>query len=290
MGLQHNYSFTQNAMNATENKPLALIKYGGNAMLNEGLKQAVVNNIKQLTERGVQTVLVHGGGPFIKRALDMAGIASEFIGGHRKTTPEALKYIEMALKGEVNSSLVNLLNASGLKAVGLSGKDGAMAIARKRYHLAQENGQDVKHDLGQVGDVESIDTTLPRTLLQHGFLPVITCIASDKKGNDYNINADMFAGALAGALAADDYLVLTDVDGLLRDLNDPASIIRELPLSELPRLMGTVIKGGMIPKLESCEAALRGGARRARIVNGTQPDTIAKAVLSSHSTGTEICL
>lgn len=272
-------------------EPIVLIKYGGNAMLNEELKAAVVANIKQLHEAGIRIVLVHGGGPFIKSILKTVGIESEFIGGHRKTTPEALKYIEMALKGEVNGSLVNLLNKAGLQAVGLSGKDGRMVTAVKRYHEVTENGKIDRFDLGQVGDVTKVDTRLLDTLLEQNFVPVVTCIASDTTGQDYNVNADMFAGALAGALGVQDYLVLTDVDGLLRDINDPASLIQRLTLNELPGMFGTVIKGGMIPKLESCQVALQHGARRARIINGTKPDTIAKVVQTdNHSIGTEICL
>lgn len=274
-----------------EQQPLVLIKYGGNAMLNDELKSAVISNVKKLHDAGTRVVLVHGGGPFIKNILKTVGIESEFIGGHRKTTPEALKYIEMALKGEVNSSLVHLLNKGGLRAVGLSGKDGRMVTAIKRYHEVRENGRTEKFDLGQVGDVTKVDTKLLDTLLGQDFVPVVTCIASDEAGQDYNINADMFAGALAGALGVQDYLVLTDVDGLLKDINDPSSLIRRLTLKELPGLFGTIIKGGMIPKLESCQIALEHGARRARIINGTKPDTIAEVVQTdNHSIGTEICL
>lgn len=274
-----------------EQEPIVLIKYGGNAMLNDELKTAVIANIKKLHDTGTRVVLVHGGGPFIKNILKTVGIESEFIGGHRKTTPEALKYIEMALKGEVNSSLVHLLNKAGMRAVGLSGKDGRMVTATKRYHEVTENGHTERFDLGQVGDVTKVDTRLLNTLLSQNFIPVVTCIASDEAGQDYNVNADMFAGALAGALSVQEYLVLTDVDGLLRDINDPASLIQRLTLAELPGLFGSVIKGGMIPKLESCQVALEHGARRARIINGTNPDTIPEAVqIDNHSIGTEICL
>lgn len=259
-------------------------------MLSERLKQSVVQNIWKLCSKGYRVVLVHGGGPFIRRMLELVEIESEFIEGHRKTTPEALRYIEMALKGEVNGSLVGLLNEAGMKAVGLSGKDGRMVRAGKRYHHSTENGQEIQHDLGQVGDVEHVDTTLLDTLLENDYLPVVTCIASDEAGNDYNINADMFAGSLAGALRASHYLVLTDVDGLLRDIGDPSSLIRKLKLEELEPLFGSVIKGGMIPKLESCELALRQGARSARIINGTRPESILEAVNKDKSTGTEICL
>ena len=259
-------------------------------MLSERLKQSVVQNIWELCSKGYRVVLVHGGGPFIRKMLELVEIESEFIEGHRKTTPEALRYIEMALKGEVNGSLVGLLNEAGMKAVGLSGKDGRMVLARKRYHYSTENGQEIQHDLGQVGDVEQVAATQLNILLENDYLPVVTCIASDDAGNDYNINADMFAGSLAGALQASHYLVLTDVDGLLRDIGDPSSLIRKLKLEELEPLFGSVIKGGMIPKLESCELALRQGARSARIINGTRPESILEAVNKDKSTGTEICL
>ena len=259
-------------------------------MLSERLKQSVVQNIWKLHSKGYRIVLVHGGGPFIQRMLELVKIESEFIEGHRKTSSEALKYIEMALKGEVNGSLVNLLNKTGLKAIGLSGKDGRMVLARKRYHLKKQNGKEVRLDLGQVGDVEQVDTSLLDTLLEEGYLPVVTCIASDEEGDDYNINADMFAGNLAGALGATHYLVLTDVDGLLEDIDDPSSVIRKLNLKELDSLYGSVIKGGMIPKLESCELALRQGARSARIINGTKPEAIFEAVNTEKIIGTEICL
>jgi acetylglutamate kinase len=194
----------------------------------------------------------------------------------------------MTLKGEVNGALVSLLNQAGLRAVGLSGKDGGMVIAKKRYHRATENGRAIEHDLGQVGDVERIDTSLVTSLLEEGYLPVITCIASGENGKDYNINADMFAGHLAGALNASRYLVLTDVDGLMKDLDDPDSLISSLELEELDELFGNVIRGGMIPKLESCRIAIEEGAGSASIINGTRPDNILDAALEDHFIGTQI--
>ena len=258
-------------------------------MLNEALQHKVVQNISRLREDGYRVVLVHGGGPFIKKMLDTVKVDSEFIGGHRKTTPEALRYIEMVLKGEVNGKLVKYLNEADLKAIGLSGKDGGMVVAKKRYHLEEVDGKTNKHDLGQVGDIKSIDTSLLHLLLENNYLPVFTCLASDEKGNDYNINADMFAGHLAGALKAD-YLVLTDVDGLLKDIEDKDSLIRSLVVGELESLYGDVIKGGMIPKVQSCGIALREGALTARIINGTQPSQIIQSIQTNQSIGTEICL
>lgn len=258
--------------------PVIVIKYGGNAMINESLKKEIVQHIGSLKDQGYLVVLVHGGGPFIQKMLDMAGIESEFIGGHRKTTKEALQYVEMALKGQVNGSLVSLFNSLGYKAVGISGKDGGLVKARKRLHEEKIDGELRSFDLGQVGDVEQVDTSLVKSLLENGFIPVITCLASDMQGNDYNINADMFAGHLAGALKAEQYLVLTDVDGLMRDINEPSSLIREISYTKIDWLIEEkVIQGGMIPKMESCKIALEKGAGKARIINGTKPPQIVAA-------------
>ncbi len=259
-------------------------------MLNAALQEKVVASIARLWHDGYRVVLVHGGGPFINEMLDTVELESEFVGGHRKTTPEAFRYIEMVLKGEVNGNLVRAFNAAGLKAVGLSGKDAGMALARKRYHIEEKNGVYSRHDLGKVGDIVAMDTSLPELLLDNGFLPVFSCIAADAEGNDYNINADMFAGHLAGALGADHYLVLTDVDGLLEDVNNPRSLLASIDVEALPELYGRVIKGGMIPKVQSCGIALRKGAHSARIINGTKPRQILSSILSNESIGTEICL
>ena len=265
-----------------------LIKYGGNAMLSESLQEAVINNIYRLRQSGYRVVLVHGGGPFIKRMLQEADLTSEFIGGHRKTTPEALRYIKMALR-EVNGNLVTLFNRAGLKAIGLSGADGRMVTAIKRRYLEKKEGKIINHALGQVGDVAAVNPKLPRLLLREDYLPVIACIASDEQGREYNINADMFAGHLAGKLQVSQMLVLTDVDGLMKDIDDPHSKIDHLNLSEIKPLFGKVIKGGMIPKVESCAIAVRAGAESARIINGTQPDNIYQSILSEKQIGTEIC-
>ncbi len=257
-------------------------------MLQEELQRAIVKNIVRLTKESYRVVVVHGGGPFIRRALDRAGVESEFVDGHRKTTPEALHHIETALKGEVNGTLVRLFNQAGARPVGLSGKDGGMVIVERRFHVVEEGGEKEKKDIGHVGDVVSVDTELLHRLLDGGYLPVVACLAADEDGRDYNVNADMFAGHLAGALQADRYLVLTDVDGLLRDLGDPDSLISRLSLQDLPALAGTVVKGGMIPKVESCEVALRGGAKLAGIINGTKPEQLLSAVSGEERTGTVI--
>ncbi len=256
---------------------LLLFKYGGNAMTDPDLQIEILRNICLLKKKGHSLVIVHGGGPFIKITLGEAGIESEFIDGQRKTTPRAMKYVEMALKGRVNGSLVSILNGMGYKAVGLSGKDGQMVLAEKRMHQRKENGKSISVDLGQVGDVVEVDPGLIYLLLDNDYLPVITCIASDSSGTDYNINADLFAGHIAGNLSAEQYVVLTDVDGLMLDKNDPGSLIREIKLSELQELKDNgVIQGGMIPKVDSCRIALEKGAVSARIINGTVPGQIAE--------------
>ena len=269
-------------------KPILLFKYGGNAMVNEDLKQKVLENICSLKKRGYDVVIVHGGGPFIGRALEKARIESEFIDGLRKTTSEAFEYVEMALKGKVNGSLVRMINTLGQKAVGLSGKDGQIVMATKRLHKKVRDGEVEEIDLGQVGDVAKVNPFLLRLLLDHGYLPVMTCLAADIAGKGYNINGDIFAGHIAGALQADQYIVLTDVDGLLRDKDDPKSLIRETSLSETQELTEEgIIKSGMIPKVESCEIAINKGAGLARIINGTKPEQIL-TVVDEHTPGTVI--
>jgi acetylglutamate kinase len=270
-----------------KNKKTIVIKYGGNAMLNDKLKKTVAQNLDLLKDQGYRIVLVHGGGPFIKKILGEVQVESEFIGGHRKTTPEALRYVEMALKGEVNGSLVNILNQRGLRAVGLSGKDGNLVIASKRSFIERKDGTVITHDLGQVGDVIKVNTALLELLLENGYLPVVTCLASDEEGNDYNVNADMFAGHLAGALEAEQLLMLTDVDGLREKVEDPLSVIPEISLTQLGDLYGSVIQGGMIPKMEACEVALRNGTKVARIINGTKPQTIFQSI-QDQAVGTKI--
>ncbi|MEX0965749.1 MAG: acetylglutamate kinase [Bacteroidia bacterium] len=269
-------------------KNVLVVKYGGNAMSNEDLKKEVLQNLCMLNDKGYHIVIVHGGGPFIKQALEEAKIESEFIDGHRKTTPEALKHVEMALKGQVNSSLVGIINQLGYKAVGLSGKDGGLVTAAKRLHEKVVEGITEIYDLGQVGDVAHVDTRLLHLLLENGYLPVITCLAADSAGNTYNINADMFAGHLAGALHAGQYLVLTDVDGLMNDMNDSSTLIPKLHPADIERLIANkTIRGGMLPKVESCMIALENGAHAARIINGTKPRQIIQAV-ENIQTGTLI--
>lgn len=256
-------------------KQTILFKYGGNAMTNNSLKKQVLENILTLKRKGFNVVISHGGGPFIKSILEQVGVESEFIDGLRVTTPEAFNYIEMALKGQVNSDLVNTINTLGGKAVGLSGKDGQTVIAKKRIHNRVVDGKKEIVDLGQVGNIAKVDSTLLDALFENDYIPVIACIAADKNGVGYNINGDTFAGAIAGALKVKQFIILTDVDGLLMDKENPDSIIKNLNFNEIKKLKTDgIVKGGMIPKIEACENAINEGAKSAKIINGTKPDQI----------------
>lgn len=267
---------------------IVAIKYGGNAMTDQTIKQRVVEDICQLKLIGFRPVVIHGGGPVIQQTLDVAGIESTFIDGHRKTTPEAMKYVEMALRGQVNGDLVRLINLSGQKAIGLSGKDAAMVSAKKRKHVDNTGNMPKEVDLGSVGDVEEIDTSLIHLLLQNDYIPVVAPIGFCEDGKDYNINADMFAGHLAGALKAFSYIVLTNVNGLLADRHEPDSLLRDIPAGELSQHIGKSIEGGMIPKVESCQIAIQKGVHSAKIINGTTPHSLLDALLKEEPVGTQI--
>lgn len=266
-----------------------LIKYGGNAMTNPTLKIEIAKQLLALTEAGYQVILVHGGGPFINKALKAADIHSEFFDGQRKTTSEAFFHIEKTLLGEVNTALVAIFNQVGLKAVGLSGKDGNSVTAVQYFHeTIDAKGNPIQVDLGQVGRIEKVDSSLLELLLAGGFTPIMTCVANDKDGNGFNINGDTFAGQIAAALKVDQYILLTDVDGLFLDFPDPKSIIRELRLSDLSQHYGSTIQGGMIPKMKSCEEAVLAGVRKAVILNGTEPDQLSRYILENESLGTTL--
>lgn len=251
-------------------------------MTNNELKTKVLSKILKLQQQNHNVIIVHGGGPFIKQILLDAKIESEFIDGHRKTSKEAFEYVEMALKGRVNSDLVGRLNSLGSLAVGLSGKDGQLVIASKRIHYSNSKGERTQIDLGQVGDVANVNTNLLHLLLKNGYLPVVSCTAADNEGKGYNINADMFAGHIAGAMKADRFIVMTDVDGILEDKDVPESLFSEIRVTDIPKLIEKgVIQGGMIPKSEACSIALKKGARTAMIINGTKPDDLLQ--LPNHS-------
>ncbi len=263
-----------------------LIKYGGNAMIDDKAANHVFDQIAALYRYGIKPIIVHGGGPFIRKLLSNAGIKSVFIEGHRKTDEQMLEYVEMALNGKVNGMIVKQLNIRGLHAVGLSGKDAAMVRARRRYHISKKNREEIKTDIGFVGDVESVEPKLITLLLGQGYLPVIAPLGVGSDGQDYNINADMFAGHIAGALGCRAFIALTDVDGLMEDPKEPRSKIEKINSTQIKNGIGKTILGGMIPKVESSLIALRNGVQRAHIINGMKPDTLLRELLSNERSGT----
>lgn len=255
-----------------------LVKYGGNAMLDETLIDSVLGQLVEAWRAGQRLVLVHGGGPYIARQLEKQGLASEFREGQRVTGPDVMEVVSMVLCGQVNGAIVSRLCNLGARAVGLCGRDGTTCTAEPMQAPA---------GLGHVGSVGSVNPQLLHILLDSGYLPVLAPVSPGPDGSDYNINADMFAGGLAAALGVEEYLVLTDVDGLYRDFADKGSLIAQISPAGLEELMQAGISGGMIPKLRGCLAALEGGARSARIINGTHPQLLGE-VLGGASAGTLI--
>lgn len=267
---------------------IVVIKYGGNAMTDADAQAQVLSQVAELKNVGIYPVVVHGGGPFIKAQFEISGIESEFVDGHRITLKDSMEVVEQALSGKVNGMLVNRLNRLGANAVGLSGKDGGMVRALKRTHqIKKENGTE-EIDLGFVGDVELINTDLPNLLIDHGYLPVISPVSSGVDGEDYNINADMFAGHMAGALNAAAFVAITNVDGLMEDPSKPETKIESITADEAKSLFGTVIKGGMIPKVEACLIALEKGVPAAHIISGSTENSILRQLLTEQHVGTLI--
>jgi len=267
------------------NSQRILIKIGGNALTDESIKKSIIDQISELLSLNHDIIIVHGGGIEIKSLLDTVGITSHFIGGHRKTDLETIGYVEMALSSRVNKDLVSRFNLKGHKAVGISGKDGITVIAGKRTH---KTGDEKDQDLGFVGDVEKVDPTLIHILLSNGYLPVLSPVSFGLDGDTYNVNADMFAGHVAGALDADMFVALTNVDGLLRDVNDPGSIIHHLTSEDAKSLFGNVIVSGMIPKVEACLTSLKMGVKSAKIINGTDGQSLLQMFKTNDTIGTTI--
>ena len=266
-----------------------VVKYGGNAMLNDELKNKVLQDIVFLQCAGMRPVVVHGGGPEITRMLMQAGKKSEFVSGLRVTDAESVGIAEMALVGKINTDLVARLNTLGGKAVGLNGKDATLIQAKKHLADVYENGEVNLLDIGYVGNVEKVNTELIDVLLNAGFIPVIAPTGVGAQGETYNINADSVAGEVAGALKAEKLLVLTDVRGIYSDYRDENSFISTLTFEKAQELIiRGKIDGGMIPKVRACITALSGGAKKTHIIDGRAEHTILMEILSDKGVGTEV--
>lgn len=257
-------------------KKIVVVKYGGNAMINEELKEAVMRDLVLLTTVGIKVVLVHGGGPAINEALKQMNIESKFADGLRVTDKGTVNVVQMVLAGKVNKDLTCQIGNMGGHAIGLSGMDGNMIECEPL---------DDSH--GYVGKITSVNTEVIEEALEHGFIPVISTIGYDRDSNCYNINADTVAAAIAGALNAEALVSMTDIVGLLRDKNDDSTLIPRVYISETPALIAEgIISGGMIPKIDSMTQAIREGVKKAFIIDGRVPHSILMELLTDEGMGT----
>ncbi len=255
---------------------IVVIKYGGNAMINEELKDAVMGDIVLLSLIGIKVVLVHGGGPEISDMLKRVGKESRFENGLRVTDKETAEIVEMVLAGKVNKSLVSLLQSKKGNAIGLSGMDGYLIKAKQ-----------LDEKLGFVGEITDINTKPITDMLECGYIPVVSTVGVDDEGNIYNINADTAAARIAGMLKAECLISMTDIAGILRDKDDPSTLISKIHVSEAPLLMADgIISGGMIPKVECCVEAIRQGVKKVFILDGRIPHSILIEILSDKGLGT----
>lgn len=257
-------------------KKIIVVKYGGNAMINDELKEAVMNDLVLLTTVGIQVVLVHGGGPAINKTLDKIGIESKFVDGLRVTDKETVDVVQMVLAGKVNKDLVCQIGNLGGHAIGLSGMDGNMIKCKP---LDDEHGF--------VGEIVETNMDVIKEVLANSFIPVVSTIGYDEQGNCYNINADTVAAQIAGDLKAEALISMTDIVGLLRDVNDESTKIQKVFISDIPALIADgIIKGGMIPKIDSMTQAIRNGCTKAFIIDGRVPHSILMELLTDEGLGT----
>ena len=260
------------------NGKIVVIKYGGNAMINENLKEQVMEDIVLLWLIGVKVVLVHGGGPEISELMDKLGKKPEFVGGLRVTDKETVDIVQMVLAGKVNKTLVNLLEMKGGKAVGISGMDGRLIEARMK-----------DEKLGYVGEITNINISPINDLLEKGYIPVVSTVGCDKQGNTYNINGDTAAARIAGALEAENLIMMTDVAGILRDKDDTSSLIPEVTVSGAKKLYEEgIVSGGMIPKVDCCIEAINRGVEKVIIMDGRVSHSILMEILTDEGAGTMV--
>lgn len=259
---------------------IVVIKYGGNAMENEQLKQNVMEDVVLLSEVGVKLVLVHGGGPDINQTLQMVGKESKFVNGLRYTDKETMDIVQMVLGGKTNKNLVNMISKLHAKAVGISGMDGHIIEAQK---MVSEN------DLGYVGQIVKIHPELIFKLIDDGYIPVVASVGTDCQGNIYNVNADLAASAIAGALNAENMIFVSNVPGVLKNPEDEDSIMTNIHISDVPKLEEDgIITGGMIPKVECCVDCVRQGVKKTVIIDGRVPHACLIEMLSDEGIGSMI--
>ena len=255
-----------------------VVKYGGNAMINEDLKSAVMSDLVLMQLVGINVVLVHGGGPEINAMLDAVGKESRFENGMRVTDKETIDIVQMVLAGKVNKSLVQLLESHGGKALGFCGLDGRLLMAEKLISSV---------DLGYVGEIKEVNPAPLNNAMQNGYIPIVATVAGGYDGNVYNINADLAAAQIAAKLGAKKLILMTDIRGLLRDVKDDNSLISVVNVSEVPMLKRDgIIKGGMIPKIDCCVEAVRNGVNRAHIIDGRLEHSILLELFSDEGIGT----
>ena len=255
---------------------IIVVKYGGNAMINEELKEAVMGDIVLLSLIGIKVVLVHGGGPEITDMLQKVGKESKFVNGLRVTDKETVEIVQMVLAGKINKNLVNLLQSKGGKAIGLCGIDGHMIKAEMK-----------NKDLGYVGEITEVNVDPILDVLEKGYIPVVSTVGYDEEGNSYNIKADTAAAKIAGQLKCESLISMTDIAGILRDKDDPSTLIPKIYVSEAPQLIAQgIISGGMIPKIECCIEAIRRGVKKVFVIDGRIPHAILIETLTDEGIGT----
>ncbi len=262
-----------------------VIKYGGNAMVNEEIKEQVIKDIILMKYVGINPVIIHGGGPAINDMLSRLGKKAEFKLGNRVTDDETMEIVEMVLTGKINKDIVSRINKNGGKAVGITGKDSNLIVAEKKY--LEKDGE--KIDIGYVGKVKKINPRMIDILDKEGYIPIISPVGIGEDGKTYNINADYVAGEIAGALQADKFILMTDVPGILKDINDPGSKIQSLKYSEVRGLIeDETISGGMLPKIDACMTAIDRGAEKVHIIDGRIKHSILLEIFTNEGIGSMI--
>lgn len=269
-----------------------VIKYGGAAMGNDDLKEATMQDIVLMKYVGINPVVVHGGGPEISALMKRLGLQPRFVNGHRYTDEQTIEIAEMVLTGKINKEIVTILNQHGGAAVGVSGKDANLIVAKK-YEPHDHRGlpEDDTPDLGFVGDVERVNPQIIQALTTDGFIPVVSPLGADLNGQGYNINADLVAAAIAGALKAAKLVLLTDAPGILSDPKDESSLIPTIQMNDVESLVSNkIITGGMLPKIEACLRALESGVTKTHVIDGRIPHSVLLEIYTQKGIGTEIII